>query len=99
MRSIPTQTVVAHSAFLNVDKKRGADFSAPLFLSRACLMLPTRASSSEECSFPQLRAFGSLIPVWVPVPDAAREFRFMRSSEAVPVVTFRVPGAVVLEDA
>jgi Histidine kinase-, DNA gyrase B-, and HSP90-like ATPase len=47
----------------------------------------------------QRRAFGSFIPVSFSVPDAAREFRFIRSSEAVPIATLRVPGEVVLEEA
>jgi len=65
-----------------------------------CLMLPVRVDRSpEEFSLPQRRAFGSFIPVWFSVPDAAREFRFIRSSEVVPVATVRVPGTVVLEDA
>jgi hypothetical protein len=48
----------------------------------------------------QRRAFGSLVPPLVlSGPDAARELRFILSSVAVPVETFRVPGAVVLDEA
>jgi hypothetical protein len=67
------------------DRKRGRGFLRALFPIAILL--------------PQPRAFGSFIPVWFPVPDAAREFRFIRSSDAVPVAPVRAPGDVVLDDA
>jgi hypothetical protein len=47
----------------------------------------------------QRRAFGSFIPLVFPGPDAAREFRFIRSSAAVPLATLRLSGAAVLDEA
>jgi hypothetical protein len=48
----------------------------------------------------QRRAFGSFTPpLLVPVPDAARELTFIRSSAAVPPLAVRAPGDAADDDA
>jgi hypothetical protein len=48
----------------------------------------------------QRRAFGSFTPpLLVPVPEAARELTFIRSSAAVPLLAVREPGDAADDDA
>ena len=66
--------------------------------------MPCRAVSSRKKNglavYDQRRALGSFVPPGVvPVPDAAREFTFIRSSAVVPVLAVREPGEDADEEA